>query len=253
MSAGVLIDARIYWGGADMSGQSNKVTADAKLNPLDSTTFASGIWEECAGGLFSGTSTVDGFWAAGDAGKPDDRLFADLGVATVPQSLVPTAAGAAHPSVGGLAYLGRAQETKYSLFGPVGELTPFSVDTRYNTPVLRGQVLHPNGTARTTTGTGTGVQLGAVTALQRMFAALHVHSVAGTSSPTITVKLQSSVDNTFASPTDRVTFTGATAISGQFSSAIGAITDTWWRAAWTISGSSPSFTFTVTAGIGPSA
>lgn len=251
MTAGALTDARIYWGGADVSGQANKVMAEAKLTDLDATTFASGAWEECAGGIFSATSSVDGFWAAGDGGKPDDRFFADLGVGTVPQSLVPTTAGATQPAVGALAYLGRAQETKYSLFGPVGALTPFSIDTRYNTPVLRGVVLHSNGTARTTTGTGTGVQVGAVTAIQRMYAALHVHSVSGTSTPTVTVKLQSSVDNTFASPTDRLTFTASTAISGQFSSVAGAITDTWWRAAWTITGSSPSFTFTVTAGLGP--
>lgn len=251
MAAGALTDARIYWGGADVSGQTNKVMAEAKLQDLDKTTFGSGAWEECAGGLFSGSSSVEGFWAAGDPTMPDDRFFTDLGSAVVPQSMVPTTAGATQPAVGALAYLGRAQETKYSMFGAVGALTPFAIDTRYNTPVLRGVVMHPNGTARTTTGTGTGVQVGAVTATQRMYAALHVHSVSGTSTPTITVKLQSSVDNTFASPTDRITFTGATAISGQFSSVAGAITDTWWRAAWTITGSSPSFTFTVTAGVGP--
>jgi hypothetical protein len=109
--------------------------------------------------------------------------------------------------------------------------------------------MHPNGTARTTTGTGTGIQLGAVTAAQRMYCNLHVLSISGTGTPTITVKLQSSVDNTFASPTDRIVFTAATALGGQASSALGAITDQWWRAQWTISGTNPSFLFAVSAGI----
>jgi hypothetical protein len=82
-----------------------------------------------------------------------------------------------------------------------------------------------------------------------MYANLHVFSVAGTSGPTLTVKLQSSVDNTFGAPTDRITFTGATAISGQSGSVAGAITDTWWRVVWTITGTNPSFLFAASAGI----
>ena len=41
----------------------------------------------------------------------------------------------------------------------------------------------------------------------------------------------------------------ATAKGGQFSSATGAITDTYWRATWTVSGTSPSFQTRIIIGI----
>jgi hypothetical protein len=83
-----------------------------------------------------------------------------------------------------------------------------------------------------------------------MYAALHVLSVAGTATPTITARVESSVDNTFASPTTRLTFAAATAVSGQTLRTAGtAITDTWWRVAWTISGTTPSFLFAAALGI----
>ena len=48
---------------------------------------------------------------------------------------------------------------------------------------------------------------------------------------------------------DRVTFTAQTAKGAQFSSAVGAITDTYWRALWTVSGTSPPFQTRVVIGI----
>jgi hypothetical protein len=82
-----------------------------------------------------------------------------------------------------------------------------------------------------------------------MYAALHVLSVAGTT-PSITARVESSVDNTFSAPTTRLTFTAANAVGGQILRTAGtAITDTWWRVAWTISGTSPSFLFSSALGI----
>jgi hypothetical protein len=82
-----------------------------------------------------------------------------------------------------------------------------------------------------------------------MYGALHVLSVAGTT-PSITARVESSVDNTFASPTTRLTFTAANTVSGEILRTDGtAITDTWWRVAWTITGTTPSFLFASTLGI----
>jgi hypothetical protein len=173
-------------------------------------------------------------------------MWANLGVATIPQTIGPTSG-----AVASLAYLTRVVETTYKPAGEIGKLLAATVETKGNWPQVRGQILHPQGTARTTTGVGTGVQLGAVTSAQRLYACLHVLSIAGTSTPTITVKIQSSVDNSWATPTDQVTFTAATAVTGQASSVLGPVTDTWWRAAWTIAGTTPSFLFAVSAGVGP--
>lgn len=246
MAVMMLKDARTYWAGADLTGQSNQLSLMASVDEEDSTTFANNGWKGRVATLFGSSASVEGFWAAGDAGQPDDRFFADLAAASVPLTVVPTSG-----AVSSVAYVTRAVETRYSTFGNIGSLMPFAVDTVGDGPLVRGVVMHPQGTARTATGNGTGIQIGALSATQRMWANLHVFSVSGTGSPTLTVKLQSSVDNTFASPTDRVTFTAATAISGEQKTVTGAVADAWWRVVWTISGTSPSFLFNCSAGIGP--
>lgn len=242
----VLFDVRQYLAGADLTGYSNKVMVGSDVEDLDKTTFASGGVKERVGGLFDTSVDVEGFWQAGDLSMPDDAFWAALGVSTTPYTAVPTSG-----AVGSLAYLTRVLEASYKPGGDVGKLLGYSVSLHGNQPTARGQILHPQGTARTATGNGTGAQVGAVSATQRMYANLHVMSIAGTATPTITVKVQSSVDNTFASPTDRITFTAATTLSGQASSILGAVTDTWWRAVWTITGTNPSFLFAVSAGVGP--
>jgi hypothetical protein len=136
------------------------------------------------------------------------------------------------------------------MFDAVGEVAPWTSTAKSSWPLVRGQFAHPPGAARTATGTGTGLNLGAVAAGKRLYASLHVLSVAGTATPTITGRIESSVDNTFAAPTTRATFAAATAVGGQVLRTDGtAYTDTWWRIAWTISGTTPSFLFAAALGI----
>lgn len=242
---GPLTDARIYVAGADLSGYSNQVEVAAEAEALDKTTFTSSGYREFVGGHRSLTGSVSGFFDAGSASLPDDRFFADLGATGVPWSVCPTAG-----AVGDVAYTSSVFRPSYTLLGDVGQLAPFtSTVAGDGKPLVRGQILHPAGTARTTTGTGTSAQLGTVSATQRLYAALHVFSVSGTSTPTLTVKVQSDNATGFPSSADVITFTGATAVGGQFSSAAGAITDDWFRVSWTISGTTPSFTFAVVVGI----
>ena len=132
----------------------------------------------------------------------------------------------------------------------MGEVAPWALTGKSSSKVARGVVAHPPGTARTASGTGTGQELGAVAAQQRMYAALHVLSVSGTAS--ITARVESDADNTFAAATTQLTFTAAasgTSPQGQFLTTDGtAITDTWWRPAWTITGTG-SVLFVVSLGI----
>jgi hypothetical protein len=151
--------------------------------------------------------------------------------------------------VGDLAYVVSALRSSYTVFDAVGEVAPWSSNAKSSWPLVRGQFAHPPGTARTSSGTGTGLNLGAVATGKRMYAALHVLSVSGTT-PSLTARVESSVDNTFASPTTRLTFTAAATVGGQVLRTDGtAITDTWWRIAWTISGTTPSFLFVGSLGI----
>jgi hypothetical protein len=116
--------------------------------------------------------------------------------------------------------------------------------------MVRGQIAHPPGTARTTSGTGTGLQLGAVAAGKRLYAAVHVLSVAGTGTPSITLRVESDDNSGFTSASTALTFAAATAPGGQIIRSDGtAITDSYYRIGWTVTGGSPSFLFAAALGI----
>lgn len=239
----VLTDCRAYFAGADLTGFSNKIDVKAKIEDKKFTNFASGGWDEFKGGLFSTETKIEGFYQAADLSYPDDSFWANLGTNTQPLTVIPTSG-----AVGSLAYVTRVLECDYAPGGSDGELLGYSTGFKGNWPLARGSVLHPQGTARSTTGSGTAVQLGALSATQRLYSSLHILSVSGTT-PSITVKIQSNVDNTFGAPTDRITYSAANSLAGQALSVNGAVTDTWWRATWTITGSTPSFLFAVAAGV----
>lgn len=241
----VLTDCRIYMASADLTSHSNKVEVGAEVEELDKTTFGSGGAKERHGGIFDMSASISGFWEAGDLSKPDDMLWANLGAYTVPLTVVPTSG-----AVGQLCYLSRVLEASYKPGGDHGKLMGWSADLKGNWPLVRGTVMHPQGTARTATGTGTGQLLGALSSAQALYVTLHILSVSGTT-PSLTVIIESDDNSGFTSATTRATFTAATALSGQTTKVDGAVTDTYWRARWTISGTTPSFLFACAAGIGP--
>jgi len=242
MAVQVLTDALVLVNGADLSGNSNKVSVDATVDELTATTFASGGWHERVGGLASSEFMVEGFWDVGTTAKPDNRLWTDLGTVAA-WTATPAAA------VGTVAYFGNVLSGAYNVGGEVGTLAPFAARGMGSGRVTRGELMHSPGTARTTTGTTTGVQLGALSASQAMRGALHVCSVAGTG-PSLVVALQSS-STQGGSYTSRITFTSANAVTSELLSYSGAQTDTWWRVSYTIAGTGgPSFLFAVAAGIG---
>jgi hypothetical protein len=240
----ILTNVRLWAGGADLTSHSNKVELSSEVEAKDATNYGSGGWKEQLGGLASSTLKGAGQWEAGDPGLIDNHAWGQLGA--VGAWTVSPHAGA----VGDVAYLLRALESSYTLLGDVGEIAPWAADAMGSWPMPRGQVAHPSGTARTASGTGTGLQLGAVAAGDRMYASLHVLSVAGTSTPTITGRVESDDNSGFTSATTRLTFTAATAKTGEILRTDGsAITDDWWRVAWTITGTTPSFLFAAALGI----
>ncbi|USQ82631.1 hypothetical protein NFX46_01915 [Streptomyces phaeoluteigriseus] len=244
MSKTVLLNVRTFAAGVDLTGASNKIELSAEIEDKDSTNYASQGWKEVLGGLGSAEVSGEGQWEAGDPSKVDDSSWAHLGT-VIPWSV--SANNAAN--VGDLVYFMAALRSDYKVFESVGEVAPWTGTAKSSWPLVRGQFAHPPGTARTATGTGTALNLGAVAAGKRLYAALHVLSVAGTT-PSLTARVESAPDNTFAAPTTRATFTAATAAGGQVLRTDGtAITDAWWRIAWTVSGTTPSFLFVGSLGV----
>lgn len=240
----ILTNVRCFAVGVDLTANSNKVELSAEVESKDSTNYASNGWGEVLGGLASAELSAEGQWEAGDPSKVDDASWSQLG------GIGPWSVSANNSAaVGDLAYLVSAMRSDYKLFDAVGEVAPWTGTAKSSWPVARGLFAHPPGTARTATGTGTGLELGAVAAGDRLYAALHVLSVAGTT-PSITARVESDDNSGFSSATTRLTFDASTAVGGQILRTDGsAITDTWWRMAWTISGTTPSFLFAGALGI----
>ncbi|MET7643047.1 hypothetical protein ABZS83_05260 [Streptomyces sp. NPDC005426] len=237
-----LVDARLFAPGADLSGASNKIELSSEIEDKDVTNYRSAGWKEVLGGLGSAEISAEGQWEAGDPSKVDDQSWAVLG-GQGPYTVCPTDC-----VVGALAYITSGMRTDYNVGDAVGEVAPWSGTVKSSWPLVRGQIAHPPGTARIATGTGTVVQLGTIPAGKRLYAALHVLSVAGTT-PSITVRIESG-DATISAPTTRLTFGAATAPGGQILRGAGtAVTDAYYRVAWTVTGTTPSFMFAVSLGI----
>lgn len=240
-----------YWknmsileGGVELAGHGKSVSLQTTVNPLDKTALDNQGWVELTAGLKDSTVSFEFMQDHAAANLVDSGFWDSFGDTGTVRSICTAA------DDGSVAYLMRGINLSYTpISGQVGELAMGQVSGATSSgPVVRGKLLHPSSTARTTSSTGTGRQLGAVADGKSLYAALHVISVDGTT-PTLDVKVQSDDNGSFSSATDRITLSQANAVGAQWGSVAGAITDDYWRISYTIGGTDPSFAFAVTVGI----
>lgn len=238
MSAFALTDTKILVGALDQSCFSDTIGLERQGETVDVTTFCSGGWREFVPGLTSWSASFGGpqdlaATAASATYTPDEHYLLTVGTA-YPITFVP-----AGDAEGVVAYGSQALLEQYTpITGSVGDAAKHNIMARgyLATPLVRG-VLATKATA-TATGNGTGHQLGAVSASQRVYAGMHFLTRGGTTSTTVI--LESDDNSGFTSATTRATFTAATSRTSEWVSVAGAITDDYWRFRWTISGGSPS-------------
>jgi len=241
----VLTNVRYFVGPADLTAQTNKVELDNAFEEKDVTNYGSSGKKEVIAGIESIALSAEGFWQGGDPGYADDEFWGARGV------IEAHTVGPISATVGDPAYVTQAVRLSAKNFGAVGDVAMFTLSATGSYPLGRGNFLMSPGTAVTTTGTGTAVQAGAVASGQGLYATLHILSVAGASTPTITVKVQSDDNSGMTTPTDVITFTAATAVGSQISRAAGPITDTYFRVSYTVTGGGgTSFLAVVAVGIG---
>lgn len=236
------VDISYLVGSIEVAGNAKSATFEASCGVLDTTALSTAGWTTCIAGLKQASFTTELMQDMVALGL-DETLQGYFATADVPQSL---SIGSADGSV---TYFGRTLSTQYvPIKGNVGELAMSTFAGKTSTgPLIRGKRIHPTSVARSSTGNGTGYQLGAVSATQSLYAALHILDHTGTAS--MTLKIQSDDNSGFTTPTDRITsFTAATARGYQWGSVAGAITDDYWRCVYTITGSG-TITFGVSAGI----
>jgi hypothetical protein len=235
-------DMSILVGSIEMACYAKSFSVNNEVAQLDTTSLCSTGWTSSIGGLKSGSVQIEFMQDVAEA-SVDDTLYPLLGQAGVVKSIVTGSAD------GSAAYLLKSIPLTYTpVQGAVGELAMGNISGSSSTgPVVRGKLLHPSNVSRSSSSTGTGRQLGAVAAGQKVYAALHVIAASGT--PTLDVIVQSDDNAGFTTPTTRLTFTQATGLTSELLSTAGAITDDYWRVSYTIGGSSPEFAFAVTCGI----
>jgi len=252
MSSLVYTDVKTYLGEYDISGFMNKVMLDYGAQALKDTRMGH-TTEINKGGVKTVKFDIAGFADPATAGM-EAIAFGKIATSGIPLTASPTGAAAGDP-----AYCFQVLNQNMKTFGKHGELMPFggtavsggsSVSGSAANALVRGKVFVSANTAKTSTSTSSIIQLGAVTATQRVYAFAHcIDTVAG-SSPTLNITVKSAALVGFGSPTTRLTFTQFVAKSSEVQSAAGAITDQFWRVDYTIGGTGgPSFPFIVVVGI----
>ena len=153
---------------------------------------------------------------------------------------------AAVGAVGDIGYSFNGIESAYQpIGGTVGDVHVFSATGQGTGDAVRGTIMEPGTTARSSSSNSSEVNLGDLVAGERGYAALHV--IATTGSPTLDVDIESDATG-FGTPTTRISFVQATAVGAQFLSDATVTADDFWRAAW-IFGGTGSITFVVNFGI----
>lgn len=239
----VYTDAKIYFSAYNISGYSNEIQLQQMVTLLPADTFDSSSTKKNVPGLKDFKGTAKGFMDYADIGATagvnlDSIFYGRIGGVGQAFSCAPV----------GNAEADRAYFSQYvtgafdPLSGKVGDLLPWSADfNAVGVPMIQGTVAAVGVKSSTGQTSATFNYPGGVLSNQRLYANLHVVSASGTT-PTLDVIVQSSVDNTFASPTTRLTFTQATSsVTSEHKSVAGAITDAYFRMKWTIGGTTPSY------------
>ena len=245
----ILTDVDILVAGYQIKSYSNEVSVQLGHESQDATVFGMKT-RRMKAGLKTATMSISGLAEAGSSPDKIDDILASVTEGDL-VSVWPTLAEDARKG-----YAMRVAKMDHQpLGGAVGDLWPFSVTFEAAGEILRPVVLHnsgiADGSAETASTNGDSVQLGAVSASQRITGILHILSVSGTN-PTLDVKIRSDDNVAGSSPTDRITFPQQTAAGFSVPVPVdGAIADDWWDASWTIGGTDPEFIFVVGLYIGP--
>lgn len=217
-----LFNSVVYVGGHDFTGDTNKGSFSAEAEVLDSTTFGSEGWKEGKGGFKSFEASIEGLWSSDTSDAVDPEVFPRLGIPDEVATVGPPG------DEGGPCYLCLASKLKYSLFGEVGQLLPFTVGLAGSNTVgaVRGRLAAARQTVDATGVLGSVLALGAVGADEFLYAAVHVFAA----ETDITLIVESDNASGFPSTTTRATIGPLTATGGTWMTRVaGPFTDDHWR------------------------
>lgn len=245
----ILSNVKLWVGGYDMSGKLNAIALNDNPDMLDNTTFGCTA-KSRKKGLDVITAALAGFWEI----EPDEH-FSTLGTPDIPLTVAPD------PTEGLIAYSFLSQNVEYSTGGNVGDMLKFNVKSEsVGKRMIRGNILENGGTARVASGNSPSLLLNASTTGQYLYGVLYVLSAATEVGDTLDVVIKSDDVTGFSgSPETQLTFAqvkgnveGGRTYQWATPVDVGAVTDTYWRAEWTIVDAgtdNASFSFVVFMGI----
>ncbi len=189
-----------------------------------------GLWEAAAVVTASGKSVPDTTY---EALKADPLGF--------PVSLLPGSGGASDVD-GETALFFKGGAYSLNFGGAIGDLYPFDMKLPPQASrLVRGKFMLDG--SQSSAGNGTDRQLGAVSATQKLYCAVHMLEFTGS---TVTLTVESDVAG-FAGPTTQMTLGPFTAVGHDFDEVAGPITDDYFRVEF--SGTFTTFTAVVAIGI----
>lgn len=182
-------------------------------------------------------ASVDGefYYQTGNLGNLTANKMEGITVGPSASGFVPTILTLAPDlGVGSLAYIWKAASAKNEIGAEHGEINKGEIGFQASyRNVQATRLLRAANAIVGTSGLGTALNLGALTAAQILYAALHVIGTTGGAAGT-SFTIISSATSSLTAPTTRVTFAvGTSGFGADWQEAAGAIADTWWAAKWT--------------------
>ena len=234
MATFVQTNVGLHWGGYSLASSFNAIALNLGNSPQDDTVYGDTTVSN-ASGLSTVTLEAEGFWNS----TSDAVLQASLGSDDTVVSVTPVDQSAGSPSI-----FSKYTTSSYNPIakGEVGSMMGFSLSAEgRGEKSVSGEILVIPATYTSSSESATNASIGAVSATQSVYSALHVTAASGT----LDVIVESAPSN-WSSESTRITHTQFTAVGAEMKSAAGAITDAYWRVKWTLSG---SFDFIVSLGI----
>lgn len=252
MAVQVLYQADILLDGIAASTDMNRVKLDLGQETKEFTAFGD-VARHSLAGVYAGSVEGDFFYQTGLNMLANllESEFPGGTSAGLPVFAAETVTVSDNPTVGGLVHMLQACVATAEHTGPHGEALKgtFKDKAAGTGRVVQGSRLLRAAQGAATSALGAAVNLGAVGALQAVYATLHV--IGTTSTPAGTVfSIVSSATSSLTAPTTRLTFVlGTSARGGEWqSTVVGAITDTWWAAKF-VGYAGTGFTASISAGI----
>lgn len=243
MATYVQTNIGLYWGSYSLASTFNAVGLSMSNNLQDDTTFGD-TFTSNASGLSSVSLEGEGYWDSTNDGILQTSTAISAAEALVTVTPVDQA-------VGSPALFTQLKTSEYNPIatGTVGEMMAYRIQGEgQGEKVIHGEIMVAPGTTRTAGATTAVNNLGAVSATQAIYSALHVLTVGG-SGGTLDVVVQSSASSGGTYNTE-ITHTQATAITSELKSNAGANTDAYWRVVYTINtDTGRSFDFICSIGI----